>query len=208
VTQKFGAPGEVDAEGHTRRVSVAPAPFTRPHPPVFLSGSGSPETIAFAGKHGFVPTYFCNLQSALPLADVFRKSAAQHGRSFGLGENQCVVRWIQIGKSKEDALRRVQDYDLDIWKNFYAAMGRRKVDNDDYFGSLMNSGLFLFGTVDDVRAELLEQWRQFPAEYITLISHYAQTPAEVVIETLDTFQRGIKPALDEVIFNANRAAAE
>jgi hypothetical protein len=30
----------------------------------------------------------------------------------------------------------------------------------------------------------------------------------VVIETLDTFQRAIKPALDEAIFNANRAAAE
>src|SRR4051794_4384057 len=47
VTQKFGAPGEVDETGATRRVSVAPAPYTRPHPPVFLSGSGSPETIAF-----------------------------------------------------------------------------------------------------------------------------------------------------------------
>jgi len=187
---------------------VAPSPYARPHPPVFLSGSGSPETIAFAGKHGFVPTYFCNLQSALPLTDVFRKSAAQHGRAFGLGENQCVVRWIEIGKTKEDALQRIKDYDLDIWKNFYAAMGRRKVENNDYLDSLVNSGLFLFGTVEEVRAQLVEQWRAFPAEYITLINHYAQTPASVAIETLDTFQTEIKPALDETIFNANRAAAE
>ena len=208
VTQKFGAPGEVDAQGHTRKVSVAPSPYTRPHPPVFLSGSGSPETIAFAGKHGFVPTYFTNIQSAGPLAEVYRKASAQHGRSFGPGENQCMVRWIEIGKTKEDALQRIKDYDLDIWKNFYAAMGRRKVDNDDYLGSLINSGLFLFGTVDEVRAELVKQWRVFPAEYITLINHHAQTPAAVVIETLDTFQREIKPALDEVIFNANRQAAE
>jgi len=66
-------------------------------------------------------------------------------------------------------------------------MGRRKVENDDYLGSLVNSGLFLFGTVDEVRAELVKQWRVFPAEYITLINHYA---------------------LDEVIFAANRQAAE
>ena len=66
----------------------------------------------------------------------------------------------------------------------------------------------MVGTVDEVRAELVKQWQVFPAEYITLINHYAQTPAGVVIETLDTFQRHIKPALDEVIFNANRAAAE
>lgn len=208
VTQRFGAPGEIDQQGNTRRVSVAPAPYTRPHPPVFLSGSGSPETIAFAGKHGFVPTYFTNIQSAGPLADVYRKAAAQHGKSFGPGENQCMVRWIEIGKTKEDALQRIKDYDLDIWKNFYSAMGRRKVENDDYLGSLINSGLFLFGTVEEVRAELLNQWRVFPAEYITLINHYAQTPADVVIETLDTFQRHIKPAMDEVIHNASRAAAE
>ena len=208
VTQKFGAPGEIDEGGNTRRVSVAPSPYTKPHPPVFLSGSGSPETIAFAGKHGFVPTYFCNLQSALPLADVYRKASAQHGRALGLGQNQCVVRWIEIGKTKEDALNRIKNYDLDIWKNFYAAMGRRKVENDDYLGSLVNSGLFLFGTVEDVRAQLVEQWRAFPAEYITLINHYAQTPAAVVIETLDIFQREIKPAMDEAIYNANRAAAE
>src|SRR4051812_49114000 len=55
--------------------------------------------------------------------------------TLGLGENQCVVRWIEIGKTKEDALKRIMDYDLDIWKNFYAAMGRRKVENDDYLGS-------------------------------------------------------------------------
>jgi alkanesulfonate monooxygenase SsuD/methylene tetrahydromethanopterin reductase-like flavin-dependent oxidoreductase (luciferase family) len=208
VTQKFGAPGEVDADGHTRRVAVAPAPYTRPHPPVFLSGSGSPETIAFAGKHGFVPTYFTNIQSAGPLADVYRKAAAQHGRAFGPGQNQCMVRWIEIGRTREEALQRIKDYDLDIWKNFYAAMGRRKVENDDYLGSLVNSGLFLYGTVDEVRQALIEQWRVFPAEYITLINHYAQTPSAVVIETLDTFQREIKPALDEVIHAANRQAAE
>ena len=119
-----------------------------------------------------------------------------------------MVRWIQIGKTREDALNRIRNYDLDIWKNFYAAMGRRKIENDDYFGSLVSSGLFVFGSVEEVRRELLEQWRVFPAEYITLINHYAQTPKEVVIETLDTFQRHVKPALDEVIHNATRQAAE
>lgn len=208
VTQKFGAPGEIDEHGNTRRVSIAPAPYTRPYPPVFLSGSGSPETIAFAGKHGFVPTYFTNIQAAGPLADHYRKAAAQHGYAFSAGQNQCMVRWIQFGKTKEDALNRINAYDLDIWKNFYSAMGRRKVENNDYIGSLVNSGLFLFGTVDEVRAELMKQWSVFPAEYITLINHYAQTPADVVIEQLDTFQNKVKPALDEVIFKANRAAAE
>jgi len=114
VTQKFGTPGEIDAEGHTRRVAVCPAPYTRPHPPVFVSGSGSPETIAFCGKHGFVPTYFTSMGAAGPLAGHYRAAAAKSGRSFAPGENQCLVCWIQIGTSKEDALARIKAYDLDI----------------------------------------------------------------------------------------------
>lgn len=207
VTQRLGAPGEIDeATGATRRVSVTPAPWTRPHPPVFVSGSGSPETIAFCGKHGFIPTYFTSIGAAGPLAEHYRQAAAASGRRFGPGQNQCLVRWIQIGRSEEDALDRIRSYDLDIWKNFYAAMGRRKVENDDYFGSLVNSGLFVFGTVESVRKQMIEQWKVFPAEYITLINHYAQTPKEVVIETLDLFMRHIKPAMDEVIDTAQRKA--
>lgn len=208
VTQRFGAPGEIDEKtGATRRVSVTPAPCTKPPPPVFVSGSGSPETIAFCGKHGFVPTRFTLIASAGPLAEHDRKAAAASGRHFKLGQNQSLVRWIQIGRTEEDALERIRSYDLDIWKNFYTAMGRRKVENDDCLGSLVNAGLFVFGTIESVRRQMIEQWKVFPAEYVALINHYAQTPKEVVIETLDLFMRHIKPALDEVIHDAHRAAA-
>jgi alkanesulfonate monooxygenase SsuD/methylene tetrahydromethanopterin reductase-like flavin-dependent oxidoreductase (luciferase family) len=208
VTQKLGAPGEVDEQGVWRRASVAPAPYTRPHPKVFVAGSGSPETIEFCGRHGFVPTYFASIAAAGPLSERYRTVAAQHGRSFAPGQNQCLVRWIQIGKTEEDALEKIRAYDLDIWKNFYAAMGRRKVEGNDIFGSLVNSGLFVFGTVDSVRAQLIEQWKVLPGEHIALVNHYAQMPKDAVIETIDIFRHQIKPALDEVIDNAFRVAAE
>ena len=130
------------------------------------------------------------------------------GCSFAPGQNQCLVRWIQIGKTEEDALAKIRKYDLDIWKNFYAAMGRRKVEGNDIFGSLVNSGLFVFGTVDSVRQQLVEQWKVLPGEHIALVNHYAQMPKDAVIETIDIFQRQIKPALDEVIDNSFRVAAE
>jgi alkanesulfonate monooxygenase SsuD/methylene tetrahydromethanopterin reductase-like flavin-dependent oxidoreductase (luciferase family) len=207
VTQKLGAPGEVDERGFTRRVAVTPAPFTKPHPRVFVSGSGSPETIAFCARHGFVPTYFTSIQSAGPLSRGYREEAARHGRIWRGGQNQCLVRWVEIGKTAEDALERIRAWDLDIWKNFYAAMGRRKIENNDYFGSLVNSGLFIFGTVEQVRRQFIEQWQVFPAEYVALVNHYAQMPKEAVIETLETFTRHVKPALDEIVDASGRAAA-
>ena len=47
-----------------------------------------------------------------------------------------------------------------------------------------------------------------PGEHIVLVNHYAQTPKDVVLETLDIFQRQIKPAMDEVIDDSYRVAAE
>jgi hypothetical protein len=98
-------------------------------------------------------------------------------------------------------------WDSDIFKNFYAAMGRRKLTKDDLYENIIDSGLYAVGTVDTVRQQLIEQWRQFPAEHICLIFHYAQMPKEDVIETLDTFMKHIKPALDEVIESETRKAA-
>ena len=66
----------------------------------------------------------------------------------------------------------------------------------------------MFGTVDSVRRQLIEQWKVLPGEHITLVNHNAQMPKDAVIETLEIFQRRIKPALDEVIDRSFRAAAE
>jgi hypothetical protein len=58
--------------------------------------------------------------------------------------------------------------------------------------------MWAVGTVDEVRNQLVEEWKKFPAEYLTLIYHYAQMPKEVVIKNLELFMREIKPALDEL----------
>ena len=57
-------------------------------------------------------------------------------------------------------------------------MGRRKVEGNDLFGSLVNSGLFVFGTVDSVRQQLVEQWNVLLGEHIALVNHYAQMPKD------------------------------
>jgi len=44
--------------------------------------------------------------------------------------------------------------------------------------SVLNSGLWVIGTADEVRDQYVEQWRKLPAEYVVLIYHYAQQPAD------------------------------
>jgi alkanesulfonate monooxygenase SsuD/methylene tetrahydromethanopterin reductase-like flavin-dependent oxidoreductase (luciferase family) len=207
VTQRLGAPREVGPDGNVREICVTPAPYQDPHPPVFVSGSGSPETIEYCARKGFIPVYFTGIDTAAPLSRRYLEVAAGAGYNWRPGQNQCLVRWMQIGETEEDARDRVLRWDSDIFKNFYAAMGRRKMNMEDLYGSIMGSGLYVVGTVESVRKQLIEQWRQFPAEHICLIFHYAQMPKEAVIETLDLFMKHIKPALDEVIEAETRKAA-
>ena len=54
---------------------------------------------------------------------------------------------------------------------------------------------------------MVAEWKQLPAEYLTLIYHYAQMPKEVVIRNLELFMREIKPALDELTEYADRDTA-
>jgi hypothetical protein len=54
------------------------------------------------------------------------------------------------------------------------------------------------GSPDDVKDKLVRQWRKLPAEYVSLILHYAQQPKDSVIENLERFMTQVKPALDEL----------
>jgi alkanesulfonate monooxygenase SsuD/methylene tetrahydromethanopterin reductase-like flavin-dependent oxidoreductase (luciferase family) len=207
VTQRLGAPREIGPDNNVKEICVTPAPYQQPHPPVFVSGSGSPETIEYCAKKGFIPVYFTGIKTAAPLSRRYLEIAKAAGHNWRPGQNQCLVRWMQIGKTEEDARERVLKYDSDIFKNFYAAMGRRKLTKEDLYENIMDSGLYVVGTIDSVRQQLIEQWKQFPAEYMCLIFHYAQMPKEAVIETLDLFMKHIKPDLDEVIARETQKAA-
>jgi hypothetical protein len=61
---------------------------------------------------------------------------------------------------------------------------------------MQESGIFIGGTLD----ESLRQWReiydQAPAEYITLIWHWAQCPKEVMMEELQLFMDKVLPELE------------
>ncbi|MCH9037369.1 MAG: LLM class flavin-dependent oxidoreductase [Chloroflexi bacterium] len=208
VTGRLGAPGEVDADNSVRRISVVPAPYTKPHPPVFVASSASPETIEYCGRKGFNPVYFTSIDKATAMGHIYVEAANAAGRVSPLGQSQAIVRWIQIADSEEEARRCLLEYDSDIYKNFYAAMGRRRLTSpDDIVQSIVDSGLFVFGTADHVRDQLCEQWRRLPAEYIVLIFHYAQMPKERVIYNLTQFMKHVKPALDEIEEASRREAS-
>jgi alkanesulfonate monooxygenase SsuD/methylene tetrahydromethanopterin reductase-like flavin-dependent oxidoreductase (luciferase family) len=177
---------------------VVPSPYTRPHPPVFVATAGSPESAEYAARRGFIPLYFTSLDTALTLGQAYVKETNRIGRPMALGQNQALVRMPHIGETMEKAHESVIKYDSDIFRNFYAAMGRHRVEPQDVVKAVTKFGLWVPGTVDHVRKTLVEEYKRFPSEYLTLIYHYAQMPKEEVLRQLSIFMKEIKPALDEL----------
>jgi alkanesulfonate monooxygenase SsuD/methylene tetrahydromethanopterin reductase-like flavin-dependent oxidoreductase (luciferase family) len=92
----------------------------------------------------------------------------------------------------------VAEYDVDIFRDLYAGTTPMKFDPASPVDSVVNSGLWVVGTPEQVRDQYVELWRQLPAEYVVLIYHWAQQPAESVVRQLELFMEHVKPALDEM----------
>lgn len=197
--QTAGTPGEVGPDGTIRRVSVVPRPFSKPHPPVFVAMSGSINSIPFLARHGFRPTYFTGLENVLQFARLYVEEALAAGLPFTLGQRQNIVRWIHVGRDEQRFRERLLSYDYEMYANFYTAFYPKLPhfeDADATLQSMKESGIFMGGTVEQLKQQWRDSYAALPAEYITLIWHYAQCPAEVVLEELDVFMNKVLPELD------------
>lgn len=218
-TKRLGAPGEMGDDGNLKRISVVPSTYQKPHPPVFVASNASVETVRYAAHKGFIPNYFTNIDRALAHAEAYVDAAKEDGNAYALGQNQSVVRWMQIAEDTAGARDAMALYDADIWKHFYAPLfekGLAKDSGDTLFDDgrpkgtppdatreslvdpMLATGLWNSGSLADVKQQFIDEWTKVPAEYITLIFHYAQQPKESVIENLTLFMEEIKPELDKL----------
>lgn len=197
ATKEVGAPGEMDDDDKIRRVSVVPKPYTDPHPPVFVSSNASRETVEYCGPRGFIPTYFSKIERASEYGQAYVDAARGGGREYALGQNQALVRWGQIAATEAEARAAVERYDSDIFRDLYAGTTPMTFDENAPVDSVLNSGLWVVGTPDQVRDQYVKLWEKLPAEYVVLIYHYAQQPKDSVIENMEMFMEHVKPALDE-----------
>ena len=194
-----GGIGEVGADGHVRKVSVVPKPYQDPHPPVFQAVSASPESIRFATKHGFRPTYFTKLGKMEEFSNLYVEEGRKAGNDFTLGERQNMCRWIHVADSEKEYDERLRAYDLDIYQNFYVPFFPQfpdETDSIDWIQNIKDSGIFHGGTVEQLTEQFVNAYERVPAEFITLIWHYAQIPKDELIGELRVFMNEVIPELE------------
>ncbi len=198
IASEAGGHGEIDADGNVRKICVVPKPYQDPHPPVMVAASKSVDSIRFCAKHNFIPVYFMQLDGIVKNAHVYVEESEKFGRKMKLGQNQNIVRWPHICESELDYDRKLVEYDLDIYKNFYGPFFPQfpQEPDTDWVENMKGSGVFIGGTVEQSIKAWQDIYDQVPAEYITLIWHYAQNPKEEVIEELEAFMTHVWPKLE------------
>ena len=202
--QGAGAPGEIDEGGRVRRVSVCPPPYQDPHPPVFQAVSASADSITFAAKRGFRPTYFTKLEKMEEFCHLYVEEGQKAGHNFVLGERQNMCRWIHVAESEKEYDEKLRKYDQDIYQNFYVPFFPQFPDdtsNIDWVENIKESGIFHGGTLEQLTEQFVNSYKVLPAEYITLIWHYAQQPKDEVIHELEVFMNKVVPELEAPVPN-------
>jgi hypothetical protein len=72
-----------------------------------------------------------------------------------------------------------------MYRNLYKPLTPMiPLDESDPVQSVLDCGLWVGGTVEDVRDQFVRQWEELPAEYCVLIFHYAQMPLNNVTRKL------------------------
>jgi alkanesulfonate monooxygenase SsuD/methylene tetrahydromethanopterin reductase-like flavin-dependent oxidoreductase (luciferase family) len=209
IAREAGAEGEVDENGNLRKFSVVPAPF-RKRPPIMVATSKSDDSVRYCARNGFIPTYFSKFDGIVRQSQIYVEEAAKAGLNFRLGQRQNIVRWLHIGKTEAEYHEKLRKYDVDIYKNFYGPFFPQfPTDPDtDWVKNISESGIYTGGTLDQVRDEWKRIYEKVPAEYITLIFHYAQQPKDDVLEELETFMTKILPHLEAAPDSQAAQAAE
>jgi alkanesulfonate monooxygenase SsuD/methylene tetrahydromethanopterin reductase-like flavin-dependent oxidoreductase (luciferase family) len=206
TTLPYGAPGEVDEDGTIHAVSVSPKPFTSPHPQLFQAFGASPGTLRWCGEENVTPTILAGpMESVDHLVRMYQEGAASRGRDVPWGKEIGLCRSIHIVNDKSELYEAVDKYEAPVWRGWYQQFGF--MEGARYPGEtgpvpkpgehladrLINSGLLIGGTVDDVKRQIEELLNHIPLDYLVWLFHWGLIPRDEGLRSLELFATEIMP---------------
>ena len=211
-----------------RYLNPWPRPFQKPHPPCYIVGTGSPETVELAAKLGFgYSATFVTKQKARELNETLRRRAAEHGHHIRPEQLPVgVIAYVAETKEKaeQEALEHVRYFFEDALRTtprFLAPPGYLSVDQlkaraglaDKLHGkfdldSLEESRFIAIGTADQVVAKLEEWSETMGANHFNIHGAIGNMPHWKVVKNLSLFAQDVMPRLRARASLERRAAAE
>ena len=205
-----------------------PRPYQKPHPPCYIVGTGSPETVELAARLGFgYSATFVTKQKARELNETLRRRAAEYGHQIRPEQLPLgVIVYVAETKEKaeQEAIEHIRYFFEDAPRTtprFLAPPGYLSVDQlkaraalaDKLHGhfdleSLNESRFIAVGTADDVVAKLEEWSETMGANHFNIHGAIGNMPHWKVVKNLSFFAQDVIPRMRARAASERRAAAE
>ena len=205
-----------------------PRPYQKPHPPCYIVGTGSPETVELAAELDFgYSAVFVTKQRALELNRKLRERAASYGRTIRPDQLPLgVITYVAETKQKaedegiehlryffEDALRTTPEFlappgYLSIEQLKMRAALADKLHGKFDFDAVNEAFFCAVGTPDQV-VDQLSQWGEtMGTNHFNLMAAVGNMPNWKVVKNLSLIAEEVIPRMRTTAPVARRAAAE
>jgi alkanesulfonate monooxygenase SsuD/methylene tetrahydromethanopterin reductase-like flavin-dependent oxidoreductase (luciferase family) len=205
-----------------------PRPYQRPHPPCYIVGTGSPETIEIAAELGFgYASVFVTQARAKELNDQLRERAAHFGHTIR-PDQLPLLTFVYVAETQEQAekeyiphlQRFFEDYARTV-PQYLAPPGYLSVDQlkvraataDKMHGGFdfkaISSSFFIsVGTPEKVANDIGEWTVKMKTNHINSVMHVADMPHWKTVKNLTLFAEQVIPRLRQRAGSPQRMAAE
>lgn len=202
-TAKYGAPGELDAQGHVRKISVVPKPYTQPYPEIWQALSGGTDTIDWCAREGITLWSLAAASSIGGVARAYQEASVKHGMQRAVGERFGAFRMVYLGESYDEAFERGAQALGDAFVRYFSGFGffesfRRPGEVGDVpisFERMVEARFAIVGTVAQVREQIAELRDDFNPEWFGWYFDQGLMPQAELLAQLETFADQVIPGV-------------
>lgn len=190
-----------------------PRPFQKPHPPCYIVGSGSPETIEIAAELGFgYSSVFVPRTKALELNEKLRERAAAHGHALRPDQLPLLC-FIYVAESQEQAEQEYTEHLRGFFEDYarstpqwlappgYLSTEQLKIrmgSADKMHGAFdlnaISQAFFIaVGTADHVANQIREWTNKMKTSHINAVMHVGDMPHWKAVKNLTLFAQEVMP---------------
>ncbi|MGR8920701.1 MAG: LLM class flavin-dependent oxidoreductase [Gammaproteobacteria bacterium] len=212
VAHNFGQ--GCDADGFIREIGIAPPPYDKQVPDMFMPFATSERSIKWGMERGIVPVTIMTQYDVVK--EHFRagmEAANEAGKNYKFGQGMAMSREIIVADTDEEAEAVAREAGAFIWNNFFvpfgfnaavANHGEGPFDIPATFESISERGLVIHGSPDTVNRKLEKLLEQLPVDYFWMFI-YNHMPHAACMKSLELLTEKVWPNFTDAIGVGNGA---
>jgi len=222
IIQAWTRPGPFAFEGdhyRYRYVNIWPRPIQQPHPPIWLPGTASMETIDFAARHKYpYMTVFMTMDQRKKAYDMYRRVAEEKYGYEAQPEQLAFCTPCIVAETDEQAMKDGERYAMWLFnkamklrpqynfppgyvseRSFMGVLqsGVWQRTSRPTFRELVETGVIIAGSVDTVIEKLAYYTDELHAGMMVSGCHVGEIPDELVLKQQELLAKEVMPHFRE-----------